>query len=71
MSRLEKKNVSAIIWIIGYGFSEHGCLKSLVHESEQQKRHLKNETVSGSGLGLKCQTSRQIWIITFRKATCI
>lgn len=56
MSRLEKKNVGAIIWIIGYHFGEHGCLKLLLHESEQQERHMKNETVSGSGLGLKCQT---------------
>lgn len=60
MSRLDKRNVCAIIWIIGYHLSEHGCLKSLLHESEQQERHLKNETVSGSGLGLKCQTLRQI-----------
>lgn len=60
MSRLEKKNVCATIWIIGYHFSEHVCLKSLGDESEQQERYLKNETVSASGLGLKCQTLRQI-----------
>lgn len=43
--KLEKKNVCTIIWITGYNFSDHGCLKSLLHESEQQERHLKHETI--------------------------